>query len=295
MRWIVVLFISVFFSCLASAKHLAVVYPEQAAFKTIYTDVHKGLLDSYEGKIQYIQFTSESDVKKSITASGVDRVIALGRTGYNLARSLYKDMPVIVGAVPIKPNGISGVSLVTDPAILFDHLTDLAPNIKKVHVVYSNYSEWVMDFARERAKLYGVELNAVKVDKIPQAVRFYEAIIKENDKNTAIWLPLDPLTVNEKAIVPSLFAKAWKNRILIFSSKPTHAQKGALFSALPNNYNLGIKLGVMVDKLAKNKKKLGVKPLSEVEVAVNLRTATHLGYNFEKNETDMHFSRTFPQ
>lgn len=293
MKWTLAVFL--FLPYLASAKHLTIVYPNvQAPFDTIYNKINEGIVDSFDGDIDYLRLPLDFDSEEVIKNLKSDRVIALGRVGYLLAKDLYKTKPVIVGAVPIKPNGVSGVSLVTDPAILFDRLTTLAPNINKVNVVYSHISEWAIDFARERAKFYDLEFNAVKVKSISEAIKFYEDVINSNEKNSAIWLPFDPITVNEKAILPSLLEKAWKNRIVIFSSKPTHAKKGALFSALPNNFDLGVHLVKMVNKLAKNRKKLGVQPLSQVEMAVNLRTAAHLGYDYDIH-TQESFSATFPR
>lgn len=281
---------------LALAKNLTIVYPKlQPPFDAIYHQINKGIVDYYDGQnITYLRLPLDFNAEEVINNLESDRVIALGRVGYLLAKELYKTKPVIVGAVPIKPNGVSGVSLVTDPAMLFDRLTTLAPNINKVNVVYSPLSEWVIEFARERAKVYNLELNAVRVNNVSEAIKFYENVISSNEKNSAIWLPFDPITVNEKAILPSLLEKAWINKIVIFSSNPTHAKKGALFSALPNNFDLGVQLAKMVDKLAENKKKLGVRPLSQVDMAVNLRTATHLGYQYDLN-TKESFSATFPR
>lgn len=295
MKFILVVFAFLFLPFIVSAKHLTIVYPKlQPPFDKIYHQINKGIIDNYDGKIDYLRLPINFDSEEVIKNLKSDRVIALGRVGYQLAKDLYKTKPVIVGAVPIKPNGVSGVSLVTDPAILFDRLTTLAPNIKKVNVVYSPISEWAIDFARERAKVYGVELNAVKVNNVSEAIRFYEDVINSNEKNSAIWLPFDPITVNETAILPSILEKAWKNRIVIFSSNPTHAKKGALFSALPNNFDLGIQLAKMVDKLAENRKKIGVKPLTQVEMAINLRTAAHLGYQYDI-DVKANFSTTFPR
>lgn len=295
MKFTLVLFVFLFLPYLVSAKHLTIVYPElQPPFDTIYLQINEGIVDYYDGEIDYLRLPINFDSEEVINNLKSDRVIALGRVGYLLAKDLHKTKPVIVGAVPIKPNGVSGVSLVTDPAILFDRLTTLAPNIKKVNVVYSPISEWAIDFARERAKVYGLEFNAVKVKNVSEAIKFYEDVINSKEKNSAVWLPFDPITVNEKAILPSLLEKAWKNRIVIFSSNPTHAKKGALFSALPNNFDLGVQLAKMVDKLAENRKKLGVQPLTQVEMAVNLRTAAHLGYQYDLN-TQESFSATFPR
>ena len=57
---------------------------------------------------------------------------------------------------------------------------------------------------------------------------------------------------------------------------------------------LGKQLARMVHTVDYKVRPSTVKPLSEIELAVNLRTAAHLGYNYNSNERE-EFSLTFPK
>jgi len=109
----------------------------------------------------------------------------------------------------------------------------------------------------------------------------------------AIWLPLDPVTANEKIVVPTILEKAWNNKMVVFSSKPAHAKRGALFSALPNNELLGQQLANLIKPVNYQSTPSTVKTLDSIKLAVNLRTAAHLGFDYNSKERSQ-FALTFP-
>ncbi|MGB1197982.1 MAG: ABC transporter substrate binding protein [Thalassotalea sp.] len=283
-------------SCFAWAEKLTVVYPDvKAPYDIIFQKINEGIAEEFNGEITQIKLPKNftpSTVAQSIKS---DKVIALGKRGMMVAKQVYQTQPVIVGALPIKPNGISGVSLMADPNILFDSLNELAPKVKIVTVLYTSASAWIMNVAKEQAIKHDLQLNSIKVDNIRTAVKAYSEIFEhDNLENMAIWLPLDPITANDKVIVPTILEKAWENKMVVFSSKPTHAKRGALFSAMPNNKMLGHQLARMINTVNYKKRPSTVNPLNEIKLAVNLRTAAHLGYNYNVNEKSK-FSLTFPK
>lgn len=89
-------------------------------------------------------------------------LVALGRRGYNLIQNIRNEKPVVIGALSIKPNGMPGIRLLAGPHILFNALQQLAPNIKRVHVVYSENSEWLVQLAEIQSKSMGLVLNKIK-------------------------------------------------------------------------------------------------------------------------------------
>ena len=88
--------------------------------------------------------------------------------------------------------------------------------------------------------------------------------------------------------------KAWAREIVVFSSKPSHAKRGALFSTYPDNFVLGQHLFKMVNELALLPEDKKFAPLSSMQLAVNLRTAAHLGLKYSA-EQQQKFKLTFPQ
>ncbi|MBL4630571.1 MAG: hypothetical protein JKY14_05240 [Paraglaciecola sp.] len=173
-------------------------------------------------------------------------------------------------------------------------MQQLAPHIKRVHVVYSKNSEWLVQLAENQSVEMGLTLNKVKVVDIKSALAEYDKLLDNIDiKTDALWLPLDPVTVNEQVILPSLLERSWEQNIVLFSSKPAHAKRGALFSMFPNHLELGKQLAIMVETIYKTQQDLGVVPLKNLRLAVNLRTASHLGFKY-KNHQKEQFHVTFP-
>ncbi|MGJ8692609.1 MAG: ABC transporter substrate binding protein [Thalassotalea sp.] len=283
------------FSALADTGKVTVVYPDVSApYDQIFQQILNGISTEFDGDIAYLKLPKTFDPELLAAQITTEKIIALGKRGMRIAKELYQEKPVVVGALPIRPNGISGVSLITDPEILFNSLHELAPTITTITVLYSPTSAWYIKQAELTASAKGLTLNHIAVNDLPSAVKAYNKIFETADlKNMAIWLPLDPVTANEKIIVPNILEKAWENKMVVFSSKPTHAKRGALFSALPNNEQLGQQLARLINTVNYKARPSTVKLLDNIKLAVNLRTAAHLGYNYNSNERSS-FALTFP-
>jgi putative ABC transport system substrate-binding protein len=208
-----------------------------------------------------------------------DAVIALGQRGYELAKKLPTARPIVVGAALFSPNGVSGISLAANPAQFFQRLGTLTPPVERVFVVYSERnSGWLIPLAVQAAERYGIELVALPAEDMRGAVRHYHNILQEvRDLRDAIWLPLDNVAP-DKTILPLVLEAAWKKRLVVFSNNPSHVQKGALFSLFPDHHAMGRRLAEMaLQRIGSEDFSPGVVPLDELKVAVNLRTASHLG------------------
>lgn len=107
-------------------------------------------------------------------------------------------------------------------------------------------------------------------------------------------MPQDPHTVDQNTL-PDLLRKAWDQEFVLFSSNPAHVQRGALFGLYPDNVAMGERLGRMALALAEGKplKNSSIEPLSDLLIAVNVRTADHLRLNLSKGVIET-FNLTFP-
>jgi putative ABC transport system substrate-binding protein len=122
----------------------------------------------------------------------------------------------------------------------------------------------------------------------------YRTLLNDSRPNTdAIWLPLDRVTVNDDVVLPLLLQSAWNNNLAIISNKPAHAKRGALFAMYPDHYGLGQELSALLKQLTGESRKSQVIPLKRLQLAVNLRTASHLGLSFTPDQKD-DFTLTFP-
>jgi putative tryptophan/tyrosine transport system substrate-binding protein len=281
-----------------------VFYPEsKEPYRSIYQEIVSGTLKANSVSdntfnIEEFILTSAFDAEKiaqELREKGINRVIVLGRQGFKLAKKLPEQFNIVSGALPIAPNGISGISLISDPANLFDYLVQVAPQVKIIHLAYSTKSEWLIEHAKKAAIKRGLIINLKKVSSTKEAIEFYNNLFDSNiSKKDAIWLPLDRISSHDKITLPIILEKAWTREIVVFSSKPSHAKRGVLFSTYPDNFALGKHLFEMVNKLAKKPKKIKFIPLTSMQLAVNLRTAAHLGIKYSA-EQQQKFKLTFPQ
>lgn len=282
-----------------ASETLAVIYPDvRSPFDQIFAEIIEGIDQEYGSDIRLRSLKKSDNPDQAIKwlrNESADMLIALGGRGYKVAKLIHKDKSVAIGALPIRPNGISGISLLAEPRVLFETLKELAPNITTVHVVYSPRSRWLINIAQEQASVLGLSLNNIEVKSKKAAVQNYEQMLRDIDPSKdAVWLPLDNVSADEQVILPNLLEKSWEQNLVLFSSKPEHAKRGALFSMFPDHEALGRQLVKMVTKMYQSKQEEGVVPLQKMKLAVNLRTAAHLGFDY-KNQQKSQFHLTFPQ
>jgi len=305
------LFIFLVISCLhsgsalaAGSDDIAIFYPNVAEpYKTIYQEILSGVESAKlndEQVRQLVVFTLEKDfdserIKQQLKNKKIKKVIVLGRSGLKLARLLSDEFIVISGALPITPKTIPGVSLIADPHYLFKYLAQVATKVTTIHVAYSEPNSWLIELAEIAAKNQGYILDAEKVSSTKQALAYYQMLFdKALTHKDAIWLPLDRVTSQDKVTLPFILEKAWAHDIVVFSSKPSHAKRGALFSIYPDNFGLGGQLYEMIKSADGKSSARSFSTLISMLLAVNLRTAAHLGFKYSQEQQE-NFQLTFPE
>jgi putative tryptophan/tyrosine transport system substrate-binding protein len=136
---------------------------------------------------------------------------------------------------------------------------------------------------------------AYQAQDLRTAMRDYQEIFANVDSNQdALWLPQDSTTVEESTVLPMVLKQSWDNNLAVFSSSFGHVRRGVLFSLYPNNVELGRHLaGSALGILASGERESsGMLPLREVLMAINLRTAKHLGLNTTRSQN---FDMAFPE
>lgn len=288
----------------ATGETIAVFYPKTAApYQQLFEEVVEGMsqglaLQGSNSRLETHLLDEHFDAKgieAALLNAGVNKVVALGDMGYQLAKSLADGFHVVSGALPISPNGVSAISLLSDPEVTFEYLELLAPEVKTVHVAYSAPNSWLIELAKLAAGKQGLKLEAQQVETTGEAVSYYNQLFASNvGKQDAIWVMLDRVASNDKVTLPIILEKAWLRDIVVFSSKPSHVKRGVLFSTYPDNIGLGRQLVMMLDKLAAPSDERQFEALKSLQLAVNLRTAAHLGYNYS-TEDRKRFKLIFPE
>lgn len=283
---------------------IAVVYPDIGEpYRGIFEKIVEGIEDRASSRVVKYAVKPSADsaeLKAALRRQDARVVIALGRQGMK-AVTPDRGMAMVVGGVVTVPEsearGLSVVSLSPDPSLLFIRLKALMPAAKRVLVVYDpRNNAWLMKLAREAARAQGLELAAYEAQDLRGAMQQYQVVFAAADSRTdAVWLPQDTTTVEEGSVLPQVLQGSWSRSLAVFSSSFGHVRRGVLFALYPDNVELGKSLaGLALGILASgNHGGHGMMPLRDVRIAVNLRTAQHLGLDLSRQQRG--FDLVFPE
>ncbi|MDO8262916.1 MAG: ABC transporter substrate binding protein [Gallionella sp.] len=288
----------------AGEDRIAVIYPDIGEpYHGIFEKIIEGIEDKVGARVANHAVRADTDsgvLKASLLRQNTKVVIALGRQGMKTAAELNNGIRLVVGGVLTVPEsevrGQPVISLSPDPALLFARMKALMPATKRVFVVYDpRFNGWLMKLAKEAAYAQGLELVAHEAQDLRSAVHFYQEIFAAADgQSDVLWLPQDPTTVEESSVLPLVLQESWNQSIAVFSSNSIHVRRGVLFSLYPDNVALGKSLAGLAQGIliSGDYGRRGMMPLRDVQSAVNLRTAKHLGINPGRQQG---FDTTFPE
>jgi len=283
---------------------VAVIYPDIGEpYFTVFAQLIGGIEDKIKMRIvKYAVGQNEdiADLKTTLHRQNIKVVIALGRQGMKTAASLDRDFGVVIGGVITSPeNNLHELpvnSLSPDPALLFSHLRELMPAARRVFTVYDPHQNaWLMRLAKQAAISQRLELVAYEAQDLRSAVLAYQKILAASDRNQdALWLPQDSTTVEDSSVLPLVLHESWSRNLAVFSSSLGHVRRGVLFSLYPDNAALGRHLGETAQEFLASGDygEHGMVLMREVLMAINLRTATHLGLDASPQQG---FDMVFPE
>ncbi|MFK5894700.1 MAG: ABC transporter substrate binding protein [Pseudomonadota bacterium] len=282
----------------AETVNLAVLYPQASgSYSKVFKNILAGIEEFEDIHIvtrAVTKNTRAEDVDNWLKENQIQTVLALGQLSYSISKNSKSGLPLTIGALVTSPNGHAGISMDGSPEVFFHHLLNLAPDVKRVHVVYSEKNTgWLIEIAELAAEKRNLELVSYKVENLKQGIKYYNHILISAESNTdAIWIPLDRV-VPDKAILPKVLQAAWKNNIVTFSNNPIHAKKGTLFALFPDHRLMGKKLASIAVEQISSKGENKLFPTSDLKLAINKRTASHLGLSFSKSKLRQ-FDVVFP-
>jgi putative tryptophan/tyrosine transport system substrate-binding protein len=282
---------------------IAVIYPDIGEpYRSVFAQIINGIEEKAKGRVANFAVGPNVDVgelNNSLRRQDTRVVIALGRQGVKVASSLEGNFGMVVGGILMAPDNelrnLQVNSLSPDPALLFSRLKGMMPKVRRVFTVYDpRQNDWLIRLAKEAALSQGLELVAYEAQDLRSAMRAYQDILAAIDNSQdALWLPQDSTTVEESTVLPMVLKESWDNNLAVFSSSFGHVRRGVLFSLYPNNVDLGRHLaGSALDMMVSGTETSGMLPLREVLMAINLRTAKHLGLNTTRSQS---FDMTFPE
>ncbi|MBL8509931.1 MAG: hypothetical protein JNM11_15770 [Chitinimonas sp.] len=286
-----------------SGSQIAVLYPDIGEpYRSVFTKIIEGIEDKARVRVASYAVGNKLNTQElagELKRQNVRAVIALGRNGLRAANALEgSNLSIVAGGVLAVPEsearGVAVHSLAPDPELMFARLKLLVPQARRVYVVCDpRQNAWLMQLARTAAKAQGLELQVREATDLKTAMQHYQSIFSSSDaRHDTVWLPQDSTTVEESAVLPLVLQEAWNRNIAVFSSSLSHVKRGVLFSLYPDNMGLGRNLAQVA--LANADGASGLVPLKDVLVAVNLRTASHLGLNLG-NKPQQNFDLVFPE
>lgn len=287
------------------SNRIAILYPDigepyGSVFMAITKGIESELADS--PRVILVKENNLEQIRTQLISENFGACIALSRTTLDQLEALQLDIPVVRGAildpdVP-KSSGDSplGISLAPDPAYLLQQLKRLAPQVKRVTVVYSDpRGQALIDRAVAAGQRLNMTVVARKTEDLLAAAATYKSVIPGLGPQDALWIPQDPQAIDDKVILPMLLNAAWEQNFILFSSNADHAKRGVLYSVYPDNFAMGRKLGQIAEqRLEGTPANAGMQPLDDLLIAVNLRTAEHLRLNLTSDQVRS-FDLTFPQ
>jgi putative ABC transport system substrate-binding protein len=282
---------------------IAVIYPDIGEpYRSVFAQIIGGIEDKVKGRVSTFAVGAEvnaGELNDALHRRGIKVVIALGRQGMKAAAVVDRNIGVVVGGVSAAYGGDTRnmqVNILSpDPALLFSRLKEMMPRVRRVFVVYDpRQNAWMIRLAKEAAHARGMELEAYEAQDLRSAMRAYKDIFAAADsRQDALWLPQDSTSVEESAVLPLVLQESWAHNLAVFSSSFGHVKRGALFSMYPDNAELGRRLAVSaLEVLSGEGDASGMTPLRAVQIAVNLRTAKHVGADTERAQG---FDMTFPE
>lgn len=287
----------------AAKAAIAVIYPDIGEpYRTAFAQIVGGIEERAKSPLVKYAVRPNVDVaelRSSLRQQEVKVVIALGRQAMQIGATLDQNIGVVVGGVITSPdNELRGKPvncLSPDPALLFAQLKKLMPGARRVFTVYdSRQNAWLIRLAKEAARLHGLELQAYDAQDLRGAVRAYQEIFELADgARDALWLPQDSTTVEDGSVLPLVLHESWGRNVAVFSSSSGHVRRGVLFSLYPDNIGMGRHLAESAQDFLVDGDyaERGMILLREVLVAINLRTANHLGLDIGREQG---FGMVFP-
>jgi putative ABC transport system substrate-binding protein len=291
-------------AALQPGRGIAVIYPDVGEpYRSVFTRIIEGIEEQTRSRVPSFAVGASpntQDIVGELRRQDVRVVIALGRNGLKFTSGLGYGIGVIAGGVVSIPEAearnILVHSLAPDPEMLFSRLQTFMPAAKRVYVVHDpNQNAWLMRLAKEAARTRGIELVSYEATDLKTALRQYQEILATADpRQDALWLPQDSTTVEETAVLPLMLQECWGRNLVLFSSSVPHVKRCALFSLYPDNNEIGRQLAnSALDYLTPgNRIASSIAPLKSVRLAVNTRTAAHLGISLGARQG---FDLMFPE
>lgn len=278
--------VSYLFTSLAWAEQyqIGVIYPKlQYPYSRVFDELLLGIEAEAPGQtiVTLDAIFPPARVKHWIAENKITSVIALGIPVYELSDFLPATVRLIQGGL-LKSSDprlaeVVGISLDPAPQRSLALLAQIAPKVRHVTVVYRS-EQWAgyIQQAQDTGKSVDITVEGIQVRDLWGAAKAYRRLLlSPSGAARALWLVPDA-EIMDGFLFDSILKMAWETEWVVISNTLAHVARGAFLSFYPDNRAIGRDLA----RLARAKSdaiKPGIVDSSRVSIAVNWRTARHLG------------------
>lgn len=263
----------------ALAQQVVILYPMVSEpYARIYRDTLAGIEQTYKGDSRSLSVQPGQDLAPGLLADDTGVAVALGDSAARALSKLRPLVPVITTATEDIPfPRRHRLAYYPDPPMLLAQLRRFQPGVERVKLVAAPELSDYTDRVREVLGAAGVGLDVCDADDLKAAADCYRQLLSQASSTDAIWL-LQGGKLLEPALLSYILDAAWRRQLLVFSSNPSHAGRGALFALYPDDEAAGRQIGSLINEcLRRCNGEPSVSYLREMKLVLNERTGRHLG------------------
>jgi putative ABC transport system substrate-binding protein len=237
--------------------------------------------------------SSEREILSAVAKSRPTLIHAIGSPALRFAADNFEGTPIVFSLVvdPItaagERKGLGGSTLNIPPGTQFEALLRIAPQIKRIGVVYDpSKTGQLVKKAVEDVRRLGLKLELVSrpVASGADVPRAWQEI---QDGIDAIWMVPDTTTVTDQTFQYMLTISSKRNLpLLAISGK--YVSKGALLALTADYRDSGKQAGAVAKRVLNGENLDAIQPATarSLKLTLNLGTARLMGLNVPKEVVD---------
>jgi hypothetical protein len=204
-------------------------------------------------------------------------IIAVGSEALRAAGESAPRSPLVhVMAGNARASGAPGVLPDAEPRRVLETLRKMAPTVRRIGAVFNPdlTGELIAD-AQASARALGMELLALPVHDVGEAVRAFHRFERELPVD-ALWLLPDGTATVQETVYYALELAHWRRMAVIGISR-WYVASGALFALSPRPESSGAAAGELAQQVLRGTSPTGTVHARDYALYVNQRAATRLG------------------
>ncbi|WP_294962993.1 ABC transporter substrate binding protein [Sulfurimonas sp.] len=256
-----------------------------------YKETEVGFSKSINGPFKTLDISgmSSSEIREYLYTEYPDIVYAIGAKAYQYANQYIPEKKIYFSSIMNwKRLDINGERYGASQELFSEmHLTlikSIFNDIKTIGIVYSNYTEDVMQDFSDNAQKLGIKILTQKVSKSSIAYETFDDIFTKTE--AMIILP-DPILLSNDEIVENLFKLSKKYKKPVFAYHELFIEYGAALITSVDNLTTGRQIATMINSIAKIGVHKKILYPAGTKVIFNKKVVLNLELKFNNNSTSV--------